>query len=119
MSFSPPPPAIWVPIGNWIPGIWPVFVAAANGALRQGDVVTSWWRGPAENRDAGGEIESQHLLALALDVAGDLSLAGRLAGAGFTVVPDPQGTHVHAQAFKAGVLGQAGIFSALGLGEPL
>ena len=117
MSVSPPPLAIASQIALWIPGIWPVFVAAANQGLAEGRAtsVTSWWRSPEENRRVGGNAESQHLLALAFDAtaASPQLLAQALRSAGFRVVEER--THVHAQAYQAGVLGRAGFFRALGL----
>lgn len=117
MSLQPPPLAIASQIGLWIPGIWPVFVAAANRGLAEGHAlaVTSWWRSPEENREVGGNVESQHLLGLALDVtAPNLpALASSLRSVGFHVVEESQ--HIHVQAYQAGLLGRAGFFRALGL----
>jgi len=116
-DLSPPPLAIASQIGLWIPGIWQVFVAAANRGLTEGraTAVTSWWRSPEGNREAGGNVESQHLLALAFDAtaANPQLLAQALRSAGFRVVEER--SHVHAQAYQAGVLGRAGFFRALGL----
>ena len=117
MSLSPPPLAIASQIAVWIPGIWPVFVAAANRGLSEGraNQVTSWWRSPEENRRVGGNEESQHLLGLAFDASAPSLplLAQALRDAGFRVVEER--SHIHAQAYQAGVLGRAGFFRALGL----
>lgn len=110
-----PPQTIVSAFSIWIPGIWSVFVRAANASLGPGDVVTSWWRSPQANADVGGHAESQHLVGLAFDVASPSPalLAAALGRAGFTTVEAPG--HVHAQAFLAGTLGRAGVFDALGL----
>lgn len=117
MSLAPPPLAISSQIGFWIPGIWQVFVAAANRGLAEGGAtqVTSWWRSPEENRRVGGNEESQHLLGLAFDAAAPSLplLAGALRSVGFVVVEERQ--HIHVQAYQAGVLGRAGFFRALGI----
>lgn len=116
MSILPPPPSVANPLAGWIPGIWPVFVSLANRGLINGGAtgVTSWWRSPADNERVQGQPQSQHLLGLALDVVGPNPsvLAGALRSVGFVVVQE--GSHVHAQAFRAGTLGP--LFGALGLG---
>ena len=110
-----PPQGIVSAFGRWTPGIWQLFVGAANGALRPDDVVTSWWRSPSHNADVGGHPESQHLVGLAFDVASPTpdQLAASLRSAGFEAFPSA--THVHAQAFPAGTLGDLGVLDALGL----
>lgn len=110
-----PPQSIVIAMDQFIPGIWPVFVRAANSALGPGDTVTSWWRSPEKNADVGGHAESQHLVGLAFDVS-SLSppdIARLLRSVGFTTIEAAR--HVHAQAFQAGVLGRAGVFEVLGL----
>jgi len=117
VSLQPPPLAIANQLGVWIPGIWPVFVQAANRGLSEGHAssVTSWWRSVESNRQAGGNVESQHLVGLAFDATAPSLplLAQALRAAGFRVVEER--SHVHAQAYQAGVLGRAGFFRALGL----
>lgn len=110
-----PPPGIVNALALWIPGIWPVFLRAANASLAPGDVVTSWWRSPDRNAQVGGHVESQHLVGLAFDAASPdpPGLASRLRAVGFTTVE--AAGHVHAQAFQAGILGRAGVFEVLGL----
>ncbi len=112
MSLVPPPPEIAFPLAQWIPGIWPYFVSAANRGLREsGASPTSWYRSPARNDAVGGSRESQHLLGLALDVVGGADTAGAFRRAGFVVIPEFD--HIHAQVYPAGVLAGAGIFRAL------
>lgn len=115
MSVSPPPPAIVFAIATWIPGIWPLFLGAANASLSRGDVVFSWWRSPQHNADVGGHPASQHLVGLAFDVASPspIQLAVALRGVGFTVIESTQS--VHAQTFLAGVIEKSGILDVLGL----
>ncbi len=124
----PPPPTTLRFFDRLIPGIWPQWAAAVEGALVQIDVggsepttLTSWWRSPNENKRVGGHPDSQHLVGLAFDVIpgkGTSALAineaaQRFRQFGFTV--DPAATHVHVQTFPPGVLRQVGILDALRL----
>lgn len=65
---------------------------------------SSWWRATISNADVGGDPFSQHLLGLGLDVEVQdrtkFAQAARRAG----LVAVDEGTHVHLQAFQAGVI---------------
>lgn len=114
MSAQPPPSMLWQPLGLWIPGLWDFFLSHANRALADsGATPTSWWRSVRQNRELGGAEESQHLLGLALDLVGGVNTAAAFSAQGFVVVVESD--HVHAQTYPAGVLGQAGVYRALGL----
>lgn len=74
--------------------------------------VTSWFRTAERNRIEGGNPESQHLFALAMDFAlpaSEMNVAlerARLAG----LVPSPTSKDVlHVQLFPAGALARAGV----------
>lgn len=94
----------------WLGHIWE-FAGRANRLPLGGTTVTSWWRSPQHNRAVGGHPESQHIFALAIDVAGtrdqrrDIVTAARRVG--LTAVDE--GSHVHVQAFPAGALRRAGV----------
>lgn len=111
----PPPLSILIAVDVMAPGIWSLFIRAANAGLGPGDVVTSWWRDPQRNQEVGGHPESQHLVGLAFDVAtvSPPHLAMRFRSLGFTTVEAPR--YVHVQTFAAGVLRRSGILEVLGL----
>ena len=96
------------------PGIWPLFMWAAERGLRQATAVPSWFRTPDENARVGGHPDSQHLVALAFDAVGpDLSqLAADLSRAGFRVVR--YSDHIHAQVLAAGQARATGLLDAVG-----
>jgi len=76
-----------------------------------GLVVTSWFRTPEKNRFEGGDVESQHLFALAWDVepphgAEEQTIAAARA-AGLIAVREKR--HVHLQMFPRGALARAGV----------
>lgn len=74
-------------------------------------IPTSWWRSVEDNREEGGDPESQHLFGLAADiVVPSRVLAGVLGvarGLGLTAVNER--THVHLQLFPKGALARAGV----------
>lgn len=111
----PPPPSIAIAVHTMAPGIWPLFVLAANSALSPRDVVISWWRSPQKNADVGGHAASQHLVGLAFDVASPSprNLAVALRAVGFTAIESTGA--VHAQTFRAGLIESTGILDVLGL----
>ncbi len=73
--------------------------------------VTSWYRDPRANQLARGEVESQHLFALAADLAGptdELRWIQTLARAhGLVAVLEPG--HLHVQLFPKGALARVGV----------
>jgi len=112
------PPHIYVQtLEEWAPGFWDRFFSAVwAGYYRYGKPmqVTSWWRTVSRNADAGGHPESQHLVGTAFDVLpADPALEGAMEMAGFIGVMRP--THLHLQAFPAGLLRQVGFLSAVGI----
>lgn len=98
-------------LGPWRPWII-TFLRRVIPALGQARVrPTSWWRSPSGNAAVGGNRESQHLFALALDVTGpDIELArfdwaARRTG----LVSVRENDHVHVQLFPGGALARAGV----------
>ena len=123
---TPPPTHIVVFFERLFPGFWSRWLGAADSALREiasdagGDtIITSWYRSPSQNRDVGGQADSQHLVGLALDVVpgkGNFKLAiseasSRFMEAGFVTVPAER--HLHIQTFPAGILRRVGVLDAL------
>ncbi len=89
------------------------FVVRAIFVLRNvpGVIPTSWFRTFDENISEGGDPESQHLFALALDLdvpRGSVSRVLQAARAVGLVAVDER-THVHLQLFPAGALSRAGV----------
>lgn len=72
---------------------------------------TSWFRDPASNRAAGGDPESQHLFALAVDFAGsqDALREANWVAREVGLIPDPGAGHLHTQLFPRGALARAGV----------
>jgi len=111
-----PPDAVWRPIESLAPGIYSAFLGNVFASLDFSDlpVFTSWWRSPSRNLDVGGDVFSQHLLALAVDVdGGDRNLLKRNFRRRGLVVDD-EGTHLHLQMFPKGAI-PAWVFISLGL----
>lgn len=118
-----------------IPGFWGRWLGAADWAFKEIDadvggetIITSWWRSPSENRRVSGAPDSQHLVGLALDLQPGrprvaLSLdesADRFRQAGFIAVSAVRKvgeSHLHVQTFPPGLLRDAGVFDALGIGQ--
>ena len=99
----------------WLPFIVAFYWRAVTVLFRFGSQVgvSSWFRTPDANRDAGGDRESQHLFALAWDVVTPVHLLDAVAqvarGAGLIAVPNPREGIVHLQLFPAGALARAGV----------
>ncbi len=72
---------------------------------------TSWFRDVAANVAAGGDAESQHLFALAVDGIGSRDALRRalVIAPGLGLIPVHEGDHVHVQLFPAGALGRVGV----------
>ncbi len=103
MAATQPPPEIWRPIESLAPGVFEFFVRRViAGVGNQPAALTSWWRSRAVNNRVGGDPGSQHLVALAVDLAvGDPRLlVDRLNGLGLFAIDE--GDHVHAQLLRAG-----------------
>lgn len=112
-------PPYWImrTVERFSPGFWQLFFYHANVALdRQLATLTSWYRDPTVNAATGGAADSQHLIGTAFDVHVPIEpdeSARRLRGHGFVVVEYP--THLHAQAFPAGLARASGLLAACGL----
>lgn len=99
---------------GWLPHIRN-FVGRLLSSVAHADAakvtVSSWFRTFATNRAAGGDPESQHLFALAVDITGPrdvLTRIGRLAQlAGLVALLE--GSHLHVQMFPAGALARVGV----------
>lgn len=68
--------------------------------------VTSWYRDQKRNMEVGGAPRSQHLLALALDLAVPETEKARLVATAHMLglIPIDEGSHVHVQRYEAGIL---------------
>lgn len=69
---QPPPPDVWTLAGPWINelvlrSIWGLIIFAQYGGRVDSLSITSWWRDPVTNLDAGGDSRSGHLLGLGID----------------------------------------------------
>lgn len=115
MSLSAPPMGVVRTVEMWAPGIYNEFLSRLFWGVRNHSVMaTSWYRAPDWNRSVGGSPESQHLVALAVDLTPyDSALAASLQSSGLVVVPE--GSHLHVQTWPAGVLGASGMLRALGI----
>jgi len=105
-----PPPELLA--SGWFPFIVDFYWKAVAGAQGfAGLKVTSWFRTPEKNRIEGGAQTSQHLFALAWDVAVPRDslqhLAQHMQAQGLVAVAERR--HVHIQAFPAGALARAGV----------
>ena len=80
---------------------------------RGGAHVTSWYRDAAHNRSVGGAPDSQHTLALAIDVVTRDPRAFAVAAAAAGLQPIIERDHVHLQLLGAGVARRRGIFDRL------
>lgn len=107
MSIQGPPPSI---MRFWRPWIV-AFLQRVIAAWQPGLVPTSFWRSAAENARVGGHKESQHQLALALDVTGPVEALDRFArvaeASGLRVIRRPR--YIHLQMFDAGYLASVGV----------
>lgn len=114
---GPPTSIVWT-VDRWAPGIYRAFWEALVGGLQGVPVsVTSYWRDPTVNAAVGGLADSQHLIGLGIDIAPEAGRMGEAASIlqarGLTVVSYP--SHLHVQAWPAGVARRAGLLDALGL----
>jgi len=105
-----PPPSLLATA--WFPFILNFYWRAIGVAwMFPGVTVTSWYRTPERNRLEGGSPESQHLFALAWDVAvPDPAVPNFIQSAnqaGLIAVREKR--HVHLQMFPRGALARAGI----------
>ncbi len=71
----------------------------------------SWFRTAEQNRTAGGDVESQHLFGLAVDLSVPLDQSQVLteAGRALGLVAVNEHDHVHLQLFPRGALARAGV----------
>lgn len=113
MALRAPPAAIFFQVERVVPGLVRAFVQRL-GSMPPGTQATSWYRTPGENAAVGGAADSQHQWAAAVDLVGNLGAiedAARRAG----LVAVRAATHVHVQAWPAGLGRQVGLPQSLGL----
>jgi len=75
------------------------------------ETITSWYRTAERNRIEGGDPESQHLFAIAMDFSvprGDL-VANAATARSFGLIPDTSRGILHVQLFPSGALARAGV----------
>jgi len=97
---------------GWFPLIFEFYRRARSLAAVPGIRVISWFRTPERNRIEGGDPESQHLFALAMDLTmplASLQSAGGIARSAGLVKSTTTSGSLHIQLFPAGVLARAGI----------
>jgi len=110
VAFRPPPRELIR--SPWLPFIRAFAIRAqrlVNNA--PGLTATSWFRSALDNLRARGDIDSQHLFALAADFVGsgpDIERGVRVALA-LGIVPAPTPGQLHIQLFPAGALARAGV----------
>ncbi len=103
-----PPQRIIDQMDHLLPGIWPAFLGRVVDGARESRShvqVSSWYRDPPTNRAVGGAAESQHLLGLAIDLVSDNPVALEKALDAQGIVAIRERTHVHVQAYPAGLVG--------------
>jgi len=101
------PPAGLLASG-WRPFI-SAFVSRLIRALQPGQQITSFYRTPEQNRAEGGDPESQHLFALAVDLVGPGQRLTQTAARNMHLIAVQEYDHLHIQMFPRGVLRRAGI----------
>lgn len=100
---QPPPLSVVNMVGRRPLGAFIDRVLAVHARTPLG--VTSWWRDPRRNSEAGGDFYSQHLIATAVDVVPlfrgvtveEIVRAAQAVG----LVPVVEDDHVHLQLFPA------------------
>jgi len=109
-DLAAPPPSLlrsaWLPIIR-------IFVRRVVALIQwmPDETITSWYRTPELNRSVGGDPESQHLFALAMDFAvptGDILTDAETARS-FGLIPDTSRGVLHVQLFQSGALARFGI----------
>jgi len=101
----PPPVLLREP---WL-GVIIGFLRNLSQSLVQGQQITSWYRSPQFNRQIGGEPDSQHLFALAMDIAGPQLVFSMFQARRMGLVAVMERDHLHVQAFPRGALRRAGV----------
>lgn len=113
----PPTSIVWT-VERWSPGIYRDFWIRLVGALQGMPVgVSSYWRDPAVNAEVNGSPNSQHLIGLGIDLVLTDPADASQATAGLNhrgLLAFNEGTHVHVQAWPAGLARQVGLLDALG-----
>jgi len=107
---SPPPTALLS--SGWFPVIFAFYIRVVEiFRVVPGLEVTSWWRSPASNLDAGGDPQSQHLFGLGMDFAGSQNALREVIelARGLGLVAVDFGGYVHVQLFQAGALARVGV----------
>lgn len=106
MPARAPSPALF--FSPWQPLIR-AFARAASQTFQPGQFITSYFRTPLGNQAAGGSNESQHLFAIAIDLAGPNLAASRHLAKRLKLFAVMEPDHLHIQMFGPGVLKRAGV----------
>lgn len=117
MSLEFPPNQISSVIAWVAPRFWGQFFSELTGSVTPNTRASSWWRSQEKNLEVGGNRDSQHLIATAIDLVGPEAekrqIIADLTNFGWVVVDE--GDHLHAQAWPAGLARSIGLLDFLGL----
>ncbi len=116
----PPASIAWI-TEAWAPGIytwfWDALIRGVGPVWGPGDEVSSYWRDPGHNFSVGGSQDSQHLVALGIDLTFTRVDSKQAALRGATaqgLVAVDEGTHLHLQAFPRGIIRSGGLLDRIG-----
>jgi len=116
----PPASIAWI-TEAWAPGVytwfWDALIRGVGPVWEEGDFVSSYWRDPGWNASVGGHRDSQHLVALGIDLTFKRVSTKEAALRGATaqgLVAVDEGTHAHIQAFPPGIIRSGGLLDRIG-----
>ncbi len=106
------PPPLELLRSGWFPYVAGIFQRVSL-LLRivPGLTATSWFRTAATNRRVGGDPESQHLFAIAVDLDGsdDALRRAQAEAPRVGLIPVREPSHLHVQLFPRGALARVGV----------
>lgn len=114
---QPPPMQVWAFAGPAIQEtilrlVWGLILYAQRGGRLDQVSLTSWWRSPEVNRDAGGDEKSGHLMAVAFDLfPHNRLLEASMSESGLHTVLGPRG-NLHVQLVAPPILDRLGLLEA-------